>query len=139
MSDWRSELERVKSTFLKGIAALEILVSRANSDIETTRKKVDHNVDRLTKLEAAIPDSLREKITRFDIYIDQLEETRREHTGQIRIIRENELKDETGVKKAEIKSTEKTESKKMIMAVVVAVVGAVGSLIIQLVQFFLKG
>lgn len=138
MSDWKAELERVKAIFAKGFGALEILVSRANSDVEAARKKIDHNTDRLTKLESAIPDELREKITRFDIYIEQLEEVRRDHTGQIRTIRENELRDVSGIARKKIDSEEKVESRKTSYGVIIAVIAGVASLIGQAVQLIMK-
>jgi hypothetical protein len=89
-------------------------------------------------LESAIPDELREKITRFDIYIEQLEEVRRDHTGQIRTIRENELRDVSGIARKKIDSEEKVESRKTSYGVIIAVIAGVASLIGQAVQLIMK-
>lgn len=134
MSDWRAELERVKAAFAKGLGATEVLIDRATDDISAQGAKVDALSDRMTKLESEMPQGLREKLAKYDVMVEQLEEAKKEHTGKIRTIQDEALKETAAIEREKTRTASAIEKMKANKGVVVAVIAAAGSLLAQLAQ-----
>lgn len=139
MSDLKGELERIKAAFAKGLGALEVLVGRTNDDVSSLQERTNALSDRLTRLEAELPEELREKLTRIDIYVGQHEEAKREQTGRVRTLEDGHLRKVAAIEEKKIESTTKVESKKAHLGVAVAIIAAVGSLLVQLARMIWGG
>ncbi len=126
-------LERARSSFAKGLASLQLLAQRNTDEVEKLKGAERYTSDRLTKIETQVPGDLLQRLVIAEERISDLRDSKREVTGAIRTMSIEDAKDIAKTERAKVQ----VEDRKARYGIVIAVIAALGSLVIQVVKWSL--